>query len=130
MRVVRRPQLPWISFAHRLETFQGMGIEVRSQPPPQDRQKPIAQEGPPCHPLVVAPTVMVVRAVEASPRKCTFDPAEQRLVPDMHPERDLGLAAVSAKVAFTHEHSHEEPLRKFCHSSSLSVALVVARQRR
>src|SRR5262245_47325563 len=69
----------------------------------QDREELVAESGPPHHPLVVAPAVMGVGAVEAAARKRGLEPTEQTLVADVHAQRDLGLASVAAEVALAHE---------------------------
>ena len=73
-----------------------------------ERNQHIAQERPPGHPLVVVPTVMRVRSVEAAPWKCSFEPAESLLMACVHAQRDLGLSPITAEVPLAHEQTEQE----------------------
>jgi hypothetical protein len=52
---------------------------------------------------------VVVRPVEPRAWDALLQPAHQRLVPDVHPQGDLRLAAVPAEVAVSYEQAHDEP---------------------
>jgi len=56
------------------------------------------------------PTTVKVRPIKLSPWKGYFKPAEDLLVPDMHPQGDLSLPAVPTEVALADEQSDHEPL--------------------
>ena len=73
----------------------------------QDREDGVAEEGAPCHPLVVVAAVVAVRTVELAPRKGPLEPEEEGLVADMHAERDLRLSPVAAEVALADEDADE-----------------------
>jgi hypothetical protein len=51
---------------------------------------------------------VVVRTVEARAREAALEPTEQRLVANVHPERDLGVLSVAAEMALTDEDASEE----------------------
>ena len=51
---------------------------------------------------------MVVGAVEARAGKARLQPAEQRLVADVHAQRDLRLLPVAAEVALADQDAHDE----------------------
>jgi hypothetical protein len=60
---------------------------------------------------------VMVRTVEAAAGKGPLQPPEERLVPDVHAEGHLWLAAVAAEVAFSHEQADkvsELELRRHC----------------
>ncbi len=44
---------------------------------------------------------MVIRAIETLSRKGPLQPAEYRLVADMHPQSHLGLAAITTEVTLS-----------------------------
>src|SRR5262249_40628603 len=50
----------------------------------------------------------MIRPVELSPGKGSLQPPEDRFMPDVHPQRDLRLAAVSAEVSFADQQAGEE----------------------
>ena len=52
---------------------------------------------------------MVIGAVQAGRREPLDQPAEQRLVADVHPQRDLGLLAVPAERALPDQQADEQP---------------------
>jgi hypothetical protein len=41
----------------------------------------------------------MIRPVELSPRKGSLQPPEDRFMPDVHPQRDVGLVTISAEVS-------------------------------
>ena len=66
-----------------------------------------------CHPLVVAPSAVVVWAVEPATWEGCHEPAEERLVTLVHSEGDLRLAPVPAEVAFADEQANEQAFVEF-----------------
>jgi hypothetical protein len=53
---------------------------------------------------------MVVRPVELSCWERPVNPLEKGLVAGMHAQRDVGLPAIAAEVAFTDQRSHQHAL--------------------
>ena len=51
---------------------------------------------------------MVVRAIETAGRKARDEPAEERFVVGVHPQRDLRLAAVAAEVTLADQQSDDQ----------------------
>jgi hypothetical protein len=74
----------------------------------QERHELIAEHRATRHPLVVAATRMVVRTVQPAARHAVHEPLEQRLVVSVHPERDLGLAPVTAEMPLPDQDSDQE----------------------
>src|SRR5262249_3241977 len=58
----------------------------------------VAQISATSHPLVVVPTVVVIRAVELSSWEGSLEPAEDGLVADVHAQRHLRLPTISTEV--------------------------------
>ncbi len=82
-------------------------VHVGSEATVQKRYQRVAQERPTRHPLVIAPTVVFVRAVEAAAGEVALDPIKQRLVPYVHAKDYLRGAPRYAKVAFADEDAHQ-----------------------
>jgi hypothetical protein len=77
-----------------------MLVDVGGQHALKQWQEAVPKVGSARHPLVVAPTVVMIRPIEPSPRKGSLQPPEDRFMSDMHPQRHLRLATVSAEVPF------------------------------
>ena len=52
---------------------------------------------------------MTVGAIQSGAWEQPLQPAEQGLVADVHPQRDLGIAPVATEVTLADQHSHDEP---------------------
>jgi len=96
-----------ISLLHELVALPRSSVDLRAQPAVEQGHDHRAQVRSACHPLEVASSGVVVGSVQAAPRKRGHHPAEERLVRDVHAERDLGLSAVAAKMPFPDEDSQE-----------------------
>lgn len=81
---------------------------VRPEVGVEDGHQLIPQEGRSGHPLVVAPTRMVVRPIQAAAGEVGHEPREDRLVIGMHPKRDLRLPPVATEVTLAHEQADKE----------------------
>jgi hypothetical protein len=64
------------------------------------------------HPLVVVPAAVVVGAVEPAPRDGRDQPSEEPLVPEVHPQGDLRLAAIPAEVPLPDQQAEQEADRQ------------------
>jgi hypothetical protein len=76
----------------------------------EDRQQLLDECWSACHPLEVAAPSVVIGPVEPRARDARFEPAQQRLVTDVHLERDVGLTAVAAEAALTHQQTDDHAL--------------------
>src|ERR1700760_2079656 len=86
-----------------------MTVEIRREPLIEERYELVAQVRATSHPLKVVSPAVMIRAVQTSTGEGPLQPPEDRLVPDVHPQRHLGLAAVAAEVAFSDQKPDEEP---------------------
>jgi hypothetical protein len=86
-----------------------MGVQFRRDALAEEGYEHIPQVRAPSHPLVVVPAVVVVGTVKLAPRERLFDPVEQGLMLDVHPEGDLGLAPITAEMPLTHEQPYQDP---------------------
>src|ERR1700760_2261801 len=103
-----------------------MTVEIRREPLIEERYELVAQVRATSHPLKVVSPAVVIRAIQASTGEGPLQPPEDRLVPDVHPQRHLGLAAVAAEVAFSDQKPDEEPdveLRWHGHPRCFTVML-------
>src|SRR6266704_751791 len=103
-----------------------MAVEIRREPAVEERHEFIAKVWAPGHPLKVVSPAVVIRAIEASTRKGPLQPPEDRLVPDVHSQSHLGLAAVAAEVPLSDQKPDEEPdveLRWHGHPRCFTVML-------
>src|SRR5205807_9804421 len=85
------------------------------------------------HPLVVGPPPMVVRAIEPGFRKAIDQPPEDRLVPNVHAERDLGLLPVASERPLAHYQADKDPpvvVRKRRHAKGSTPILFHRREKR
>lgn len=75
------------------------------------------------HPLVVLPSTVEVRAVQAALRHGELEPVKDPQVASVHAERDVRLPSVSAEVPFAREDANEKALfeRVQLHAASLNV---------
>jgi hypothetical protein len=85
-----------------------MAVEIRRQPSVEERNEFVAQVGAPNHPLKVIAPAVVIRAIEAPPGKGPLQPPKDRLMPDVHPQCDVGLAAVATEVTLSDQEPDEE----------------------
>ena len=92
--------------AHGQETTADVIIE-QGDVTADDRRNILPEDLSPYHPLEVLAATVGIRAVEPRARDCLDQPAEQALVPGVHPQRDLGLASVSPKVTLPGENAED-----------------------
>ena len=95
----------------------------------EDGQNLVDQRHAAGHPLEVGPPAVVVRTVEAAVREALGQPAQERLVPDMHAECDLGLLTVTTKRALTDQQSDHHAAfegRQLSHRLVLPSAVAVS----
>ena len=85
-------------------------VEIRPDVALEDRHQVLRQCGSPRHPLEVVTFAVVVRAVEARSRNPGMQPAEQRLVADVHAKGDLRLPAIAAEVALADQDPDDQAL--------------------
>ena len=85
-----------------------MPVEIRREPSVEYRHKFVTQERAPRHPLKVVSPAVMIRAIEAAPGKCPFQPLEDRLVPDVHAQSHLSLATVATEMTFPDQEPDEE----------------------
>src|SRR4029077_10249832 len=103
-----------------------MTVEIRREPSVEERHELVAKVRATSHPLKVVSPAVVIRTIEASTGKGPLQPPEDRLVPDVHPQRHLSLAAVAAEVAFSDQKPDEKPdveLRWHGHPRCFTVML-------
>lgn len=67
----------------------------------------LAEVGSARHPLEVASTSVVVGPIEPASGEGALQPAKESLVVGVHPDGDLGLAAVATEVPFSNQDSEE-----------------------
>jgi hypothetical protein len=79
-----------------------MTVQARREKPIEQRHELIPQEGAACHPLEVVPPAVVIRAVDTTSGERPFQPPVYGLVPDVHAESHLRLAAITAEVTLSH----------------------------
>ena len=105
-----------VSLQHLPKARCGVAVDAVIQVPLEHR-KDIPDERPATrHPLVVRPPAVVIRAVQPAVRKALDEPAEDGLMPDVHPERHLRLLPVPAERSLADQQAHDDPaikVRKF-----------------
>ncbi len=84
----------------------------------------IAEVAAPSHPLQIMPSIVVIRAVDLSTRKCPIDPIEERCVLDVHSQSDLWLTAVSPEVTFSDQQPDQDTFFELCRQSPLLRVVV------
>lgn len=97
-----------VPLLHLEEAAMGFAVEVRREVLVQEGDEVVAKGLAPDHPLVVAPSSVVVGAVELAAGEGLLQPEEEGFVVRVHAECDLGLSPVAAEVAFADEDSEEE----------------------
>jgi hypothetical protein len=73
-------------------------VDLRGENALEQWEEVVAQISATSHPLVVVPTVVVIRAVKLSSREGSLEPAEDGLVADVHAQRHLRLPTISTEV--------------------------------
>src|SRR5262245_45363278 len=68
----------------------------------------------------------MIRPVEPSPGKGSLQPPEDRFMSDVHPQRDLRLATISAEVSFADQQPGKEAEAEVVRHRSFSVVHVPA----
>lgn len=96
--------------AHCPKAFVDVPVDIWGEAALEEGQELLAKVSPACHPLVVAAATVVVGPVKASAGKASLDPAEQGIVPLVHPQRDMRLTPVTTEVALTHEDAYQHTL--------------------
>jgi hypothetical protein len=89
-----------VALAHRVEPIRRIGVEQIPMAL-DERHDNLAKVAPASRPLVVGTAPVVVWAVQGAPSIRAPQPLEGLLVADVHTQRHLGLAAVTAEVTFT-----------------------------
>jgi len=89
-----------------------MSIEIVRQRPLYHGQDVLHERSPTDHPLVIGASPMAVRTIEACAGKESLQPEKQRLVTCMHPQRDVRLLAVAAKVSLADQYANEDTALK------------------
>src|SRR5205814_6165778 len=74
-----------------------------------DRKHVLRQDGPASHPLIVVAPRVAVGTIEAGSREDILQPAEDRLVADVHAKRYLGVLTVAPEVSLADEQAGDEP---------------------
>ena len=85
-------------------------VEGRGDVSLEDREQVGDQRLTARHPLEVVAAAVVVRAVQLRAREARREPSHQRLVPYVHPQRHLRLAAVAAEVPLGDQQADHDPL--------------------
>jgi hypothetical protein len=88
---------------HFPEAMASLHVQLGREVIVQNGHQDVSQVAPTSHPLKVLATIVVVRAVQFAPREGLLYPFEKRFMADVHSQGDLGLTAISSKVAFTDE---------------------------
>jgi hypothetical protein len=81
----------------------------------QDRQQPLSKGFTPRHPLIVAPASMMIGTIELGTWHYPDEPLKELFVSNVHPQGDLGLAAIAAKMPFADQDTNQEALFEFRH---------------
>jgi hypothetical protein len=101
-------------------------VDVGGQHALKQWQEAVSKVGSTRHPLVVVPAVVMIRAIELPPRKGLLQPPEDRFMPDMHPQRYLRLATVSAEVPFADQEPGKKAQIKVARHRAFPVVHVTA----
>jgi hypothetical protein len=107
----RERKIDPVALAHGAEALGRVVVET-GQMVAHEGHQDAAQELAARHPLVIVPSSVVVRSVQAALGEHPLQPPEEPLVADVHAQRDLGLPAVAAEVPFADEEADEEPGRE------------------
>jgi hypothetical protein len=77
-----------------------VAVQLSGQVAIEQGDKHLPEVGASSHPLHIVAAAVKVRPVELPPREGRLDPREESFVTHVHPEGDLRVSAIPAKVAF------------------------------
>ena len=97
-----------VAALHLHVTAVGLFVQAGIEMAVEERDEEVAEAGAAGHPLVVVTAAVMIGAIQLGARHGFHQPEKERLVVGVHPQRDLGLLPVAAKMPLADEKSHED----------------------
>jgi hypothetical protein len=96
-------------------------VEIAVEALLEDREHIVDKRRSPGHPLKIRSASVGIGAIETRMREAVDEPAEERLVADVHPQRDVGLPSISSERPLADQHTDQHALLKVAKRPGRSV---------